>query len=106
MYALAPEQLDMSSGEQVVVEGRLGGRTVSATWYDGNVIGDAILVVAAQLVAASGLNVFDGTAMVGASLRTLPGAVIALMRPLDDIESVCISTPSRGVTPLRFSAGN
>jgi hypothetical protein len=96
----------MSSGEQIVIEGRLSGRAVSATWYDGNLIGDAILVVATQFIAASAPKVHDGTTLVDVTLRTLPGATIALMRALDEIESICISALRRGVTPLRVSAGN
>jgi hypothetical protein len=92
----------MSSGEQLVIEGRLGGRAVAATWCDGTLTGDAVLVVAAQLVVASRLVVEDDGRTITASMRTLQGAAVALMRALDEIESVRISAPAEVPSALSF----
>jgi hypothetical protein len=95
----------MPPGEQLVIEGRLGGRVVAATWTNGYLVGDAVLVVAAKLVAASGVTVEQDGKVYTASLRTLEGASIALMRALDEIESVRISAPAE-VPSTRILGGN
>jgi len=84
----------MSSGEELVIRGRLDGRAVGATWTDGHVIGDAVLIVAANVVATSGITVEQDGTTYEASFRTVQGAAIALMRALDEIESVRISAPA------------
>jgi hypothetical protein len=84
----------MSSGEQFVIAGKIAGCTVGATWDDGTITGDALLVAAAQVIISSGLTVNDDGRSVRASFRTMSGAAIALMRALDDIESVRVSAPT------------
>lgn len=74
---------------------------MGATWFNGNVVGDAVLGVAARLVAASGLTVIENGNTYGASLRTVHGAGVALMRALDEIESARITAPA-GVPSLSF----
>jgi hypothetical protein len=106
ILGLTAEHLGMmSSGEQLVIEGRLGGRLVGATWADGDVVGDAALIHAARVVVADVLTVDQDGTVYTASFRTVQGAAVALMRALDDIESVRISAPAEdplffGGTPL------
>jgi hypothetical protein len=90
----------MASGEVLVITGWIDGRSVGATWCDGTVIGDEVLIRGAETVAASGLMVEQDSDVYTASLHTLQGAAIALMRALDDIESVRISAPAEAPSPL------
>lgn len=85
----------MGTSSELVIEGRLDGRTVSATWWNGTITGDDELVEAVHRIVASGVTVTNGGRSHRASLRNIHGAAIALIRAVDGTGSMQISLQPR-----------
>jgi len=86
-----------SGDSQLVVRGQLAGRTVQATWWRGTVVGDALLITAAQMVVAGGVRLEDDGTIVQATFATMRGAILAFTRALEKIDAVQISPPSESI---------